>query len=118
MSEKKNSKSLDPNDIEEVELPSRRSALATVGSLIATAVFGAAISAPSEAEACRRRTGITDRDPSDGVGRGRTGLTDRDSGDEAQCGRGAARVRPSRRRCTDSDTGRRMDGVGRGRHCQ
>lgn len=119
MSDKKVSKSLDPNDIEEVELPSRRSALATVGSLIATAVFGAAVSAPSEAEACRRRTGITDRDPSDGVGRGRTGLTDSDSGDEAQCGRGGGgRMRPPRRRCTDSDTGRRMDGVGRGRHCR
>ncbi|MBI5517335.1 MAG: hypothetical protein HY909_26415 [Deltaproteobacteria bacterium] len=107
----KTPKSLDPEDIEEVPQVNRRSALASVGALLAGAVFGAGVLAPSEAEACRRRTGRTDRDPSDGVGRGHTGLTDGDSGDEAGCGRGR-RVR--RRRCTDSDP---RDRPGRGVNC-
>lgn len=104
--------SLDDSDIVEVERPSRRSAIARVGALVASAVFGAAALTPGEAEACRRRTGRTDSDPNDGVNRGRTGLTDSDSGDEAQCGRGS-RSR-GRRRCTDSDPN---DGVNHGRHC-
>lgn len=113
---------LTDDDIVEVERPNRRSALAAIGASVA-AVFGATVLAPSEAEACRRRTGRTDSDPSDGVGRGHTGLTDSDSGDEAQCGRGnryvAPRVRSRRRSgCTDSDSGPGADGVGQGRFCR
>ncbi|MFO0628616.1 MAG: hypothetical protein U0325_23785 [Polyangiales bacterium] len=113
---------LTDDDIVEVERPNRRSALAAIGASVA-AVFGATVLAPSEAEACRRRTGRTDSDPSDGVGRGHTGLTDSDSGDEAQCGRGsryvAPRVRYRRRSgCTDSDSGPGADGVGQGRFCR
>jgi hypothetical protein len=76
----KNQGTLDDNDIEEVAQPTRRSALATVGAALAGAVFGAAVLTPGEAAACNRRTGRTDSDPSDGVGRGRTGLTDSDAG--------------------------------------
>ncbi|MBL8603318.1 MAG: hypothetical protein JNK72_15445 [Myxococcales bacterium] len=109
-------RSLDDADITTESTPStRRSALAVVGAAIATAVFGAVVATPSEAEACRRRTGVTDRDPSDGVGRGHTGLTDSDSGDEARCGRGS--TRRVRRSCTDSDGGRYADRPGRGRRC-
>lgn len=114
------SQSLNPEDIEEVPTTSRRSALAAVGGMVAAAVTGAVVLTPSEAEACRRRTGRTDSDPQDGVGRGRTGLTDSDSGDESQCGRGGRGyrvIRTRRRGCTDSDGGRFADGVGRGRHC-
>jgi hypothetical protein len=110
-------KSLEMSDIEEIDAPSRRSALSTVGALIATAVFGAAVSAPSESEACPRRTGRTDSDPSDGVNRGRTGITDSDTGrraDSPQCGRRSA---PAARGCTDSDTGSGADTPGHGRHC-
>lgn len=129
MSEKHDSqgapRSLDDADITTDNTPStRRSALAVVGAAIAAAVFGAVTTAPSEAEACRRRTGITDSDGgryADGVGRGHTGLTDSDSGDEARCGRGGGgggrTVYRRRRSCTDSDGGRFADGVGRGRHC-
>lgn len=106
---------LSDDDIVEVSRPSRRSAITRVGAFVAAAVFGATALTPGEAEACRRRTGRTDSDPSDGVNRGRTGLTDQDSGDEAQCGRGS-RSR-SRRRCTDSDSGPGADGVNHGRHC-
>ncbi len=118
--ETEDSKSLDAGDIEDVATTSRRSALAAVGATVA-AVTGAVLLSPSEAEACRRRTGRTDSDPQDGYGRGRTGLTDSDSGDESQCGRGGGGyrvVRPRRRSCTDSDGGRFADGVGRGRHCR
>jgi hypothetical protein len=113
---------LTDDDIVEVERPNRRSALAAIGASVA-AVFGATVLAPSEAEACRRRTGRTDSDPSDGVGRGHTGLTDSDSGDEAACGRGSRYVAPrirTRRRsgCTDSDSGPGADGVGQGRFCR
>lgn len=112
-------KTLELSDIEEVERPSRRTALSTVGALLATAVFGAAVTAPSEAEACQRRTGRTDSDPSDGVNHGRTGLTDADSGDAAQCGRGGRRGGGGRRRrsCTDRDSGPGADQPGQGRHC-
>lgn len=99
---------LDDQDIVELEPTTRRSALAGVGAFIATAVFGATVLAPAESEACRRRTGRTDSDPSDGVGRGRTGLTDSDSGDQANCGRGS-RGRRRRRTCTDSDSGAGSD---------
>jgi hypothetical protein len=103
-------RSLDDSDIEDVAQPSRRSALAAVGAAVAGAVFGAVMLSPSEAEACRRRTGRTDADPQDGAGRGRTGLTDSDSGDEAQCGRGGgSRARNRRRTCTDSDSGAGSD---------
>ncbi|MGQ0659453.1 hypothetical protein, partial [Sphingosinicella sp.] len=58
-------------------------------------------------------TGVTDRDPTDPVGRGRggTGVTDRDAGTNADPvgrGRGGTGV-------TDSDTGANADPVGRGR---
>lgn len=99
---------LDDSDIEDVSTPTRRSALASVGAVIAGAVFGAAVLTPKESEACRRRTGRTDSDPSDGVGRGHTGVTDSDSGDEANCGRGRGR-RGRVRRCTDSDSGAGSD---------
>lgn len=106
---------LTDDDIVEVERPNRRSALAAIGASVA-AVFGATVLKPEEAEACRRRTGRTDSDPSDGVGRGRTGLTDSDSGDEAACGRGrGVVVAPSG--CTDRDSGPGADGAGRGRFC-
>ncbi len=112
---------LTDDDIVEVERPNRRSALAAIGASVA-AVFGATVLAPSEAEACRRRTGRTDSDPSDGVGRGHTGINDADSGDEAGCGRGsryvAPRVRTRRSGCTDSDRGPGQDGVGQGRFCR
>ena len=97
---------LDDSDIEDVSTPTRRSALASVGAVIASAVFGAAVLTPKESEACRRRTGRTDSDPSDGVGRGHTGVTDSDSGDEANCGRGR---RGRRRTCTDQDSGQGSD---------
>lgn len=106
---------LNDEDIREVERPDRRGAIAAVGATIA-AVFGATLLLPGEAEACRRRTGITDRDPSDGVGRGRTRITDADRGDQAQCGRGGRRV--IRRSCTDSDRGRFADRPGNGRRCR
>lgn len=110
-------RALEEGDIEDVT-PNRRSALAAIGATVA-AVFGAVVTLPGEAEACRRRTGITDRDPSDGVGRGRTRITDSDSGDEAQCGRGGRRGGPvRRRRCTDSDGGRYADRPGYGRRCR
>jgi len=108
----KNQGTLDDNDIEEVAKPTRRSALGTVGAVLAGAVFGATALTPGEAEACNRRTGRTDSDPSDGVGRGRTGLTDSDSGDQAQCGRrGAGGGGGGRRRrtCTDQDSGQGSD---------
>lgn len=112
---------LTDDDIVEVERPNRRSALAAIGASVA-AVFGATVLAPSEAEACRRRTGRTDSDPSDGVGRGHTGLTDSDSGDEAACGRGsryvAPRGRTRRSGCTDTDSGPGQDGAGQGRFCR
>ncbi len=108
---------LTDDDIVEVERPNRRSALAAIGASVA-AVFGATVLAPSEAEACRRRTGRTDSDPSDGVGRGHTGLTDSDSGDEAGCGRGRRYVAPRRSGCTDSDRGPGQDSPGRGRFCR
>ncbi len=107
---------LNDEDIQEVERPSRRGAIAAIGATIA-AVFGATVLLPGEAEACRRRTGITDRDPSDGVGRGRTRITDADSGDQPQCGRGGRRVN-RRRSCTDSDRGRFADRPGNGRRCR
>lgn len=111
---------LNDDDIVEVERPSRRSALAAIGASVA-AIFGATVLLPGEAEACRRRTGRTDSDPSDGVGRGHTRMTDSDSGDEAGCGRGRRYVAPRvrrRRGCTDSDRGPGQDGVGRGRFCR
>lgn len=112
---------LSDDDIVEVERPNRRSALAAIGASIA-AVFGATVLMPGEAEACRRRTGRTDSDPSDGVGRGHTRLTDADSGDEAGCGRGRRYVPPPRFRrrsgCTDSDRGPGQDRPGMGRFCR
>ncbi|MBI5517333.1 MAG: hypothetical protein HY909_26405 [Deltaproteobacteria bacterium] len=101
-------KSLLPEDIEDAPKVNRRSALTSVGAVLAGAVFGGAVLAPSEAQACRRRTGRTDADPSDGAGRGRTGVSDSDSGDEAGCGRGP------RRRCSDSDS---SDRPGEGVRC-
>ncbi len=53
---------LNDEDIQEVTSVDRRGALAAVGATIA-AVFGATVLLPGEAEACRRRTGVTDRDP-------------------------------------------------------
>ncbi len=109
---------LTDEDIVEVERPTRRSALAAIGASVA-AVFGATVLKTEEAEACRRRTGRTDSDPSDGVGRGRTGLTDADSGDEASCGRGRRVYRRVRRAgCTDSDRGPGQDRPGYGRFCR
>ena len=109
---------LNDDDIVEVERPNRRSALAAIGASVA-AVFGATMLKAEDAEACRRRTGRTDSDPQDGVGRGRTGITDSDSGDEAGCGRGR---RVYRRRvrsgCTDSDRGPGQDSPGNGRFCR
>jgi hypothetical protein len=109
-------------------LVGRRSSLALLGAAL---VGASAVVAPSEAEAQ-----CTDRDPSDRPGRGRgTGVTDRDSGrgaDRAGCGRGGPRTtgitdrdpndpagngRGSRRRCSDSDSGRFADPGGAGRHC-
>jgi hypothetical protein len=104
---------LDDNDIEEVAKPTRRSALGTVGAVLAGAVFGATALTPGEAEACSRRTGRTDSDPSDGVNRGRTGLTDSDAGrgaDSPGCGRrGAGGGGGRRRTCTDQDSGQGSD---------
>lgn len=113
---------LSDDDIVEVERPNRRSALTAIGASVA-AVFGATVLMPGEAEACRRRTGRTDSDPSDGVGRGHTGLSDADAGDEAGCGRGrgryvAPRIQYRRRGCTDSDSGPGADSPGRGRFCR
>jgi len=96
---------LEDSDIVEVSSPTRRSALASVGAVIAGAVFGAAVLAPGEAKACPQRTGRTDSDPSDGAGRGRTNVTDADPSDGANCGRGRAR----RRTCTDQDSGNGSD---------
>lgn len=107
---------LTDEDIVSSERPDRRSAMAAIGASVA-AVFGATLLRPDDAQACRRRTGVTDQDPGDGVGRGHTGLTDADSGDEARCGRGARRTR-SRSGCTDSDSGPGQDGVGYGRFCR
>jgi len=104
---------LNDNDIVEVERPNRRSALGVIGASVA-AVFGAAVLAPSEAEACRRQTNRTDSDPNDGVNHGHTGINDADSGDEAGCGGRSA----PRRGCTDSDSGPGQDGPGRGRFCR
>jgi hypothetical protein len=71
-------------------------------------VVVAATTTNAEAQRC------TDRDPSDGVGRGRRcrrpSCTDRDPQD----GVGRGRRCGPRRRCTDSDP---RDGVGRGRRC-
>jgi|LNFM01.1.fsa_nt_gb hypothetical protein len=106
---------LDEDDVTEVENTSRRSAIARVGAIVASAIFGAAVLTPSEAEACNRVTGRTNSDPSDGVNRGRNGITDADPGDGAQCGRG--RARRGRRSCTDSDSGAGGDRPGRGRNC-
>lgn len=96
---------LEDSDIVDVSAPTRRSALASVGAVIAGAVFGAAVLAPGEAKACPQRTGRTDSDPSDGAGRGRTNVTDADPSDGANCGRGRAR----RRTCTDQDSGNGSD---------
>lgn len=108
---------LTDEDIVATERPSRRSAIAAIGASVA-AVFGATLLRTEDAEACRRRTGRTDSDPSDGVGRGHTGLTDSDSGDEAGCGRGRRVFRRRRSGCTDSDAGPGADGVGYGRFCR
>lgn len=110
---------LSDEDIVSSERPDRRSALSAIGASVA-AVFGAIVLRPDDANACRRRTGRTDSDPQDGVGRGRTGLTDSDSGDEAGCGRGRRtyRSRPRRSGCTDQDSGPGADGVGYGRFCR
>lgn len=103
---------LDDDDIEDVSLPTRRSALVSVGAALVGAVFGAGVLSPQEAEACPNRTGRSDRDPSDRVSYGRTGLTDRDPSDAAYCGGGRGRVRTrGRRRCTDRDLGRGSDPV-------
>lgn len=62
---------------------------------------------------------ITDRDPSDPVGRGRgggSGITDRDAGPGADpAGRGRGATLPSDAGVTDSDTGAGADPIGRGR---
>ena len=72
-------------------------------TMAAAVVTTAATVQPAEAQRC------TDRDPSDGVGRGRwcrrRGTTDRDPSDRP--GRGI--------RCTDRDP---SDGRGRGRWCR
>jgi hypothetical protein len=66
-----------------------------------------------------RPSGCSDRDPSDPVGRGRrcgarpSGCSDRDPNDPVGRGRHCGR----RRSCTDRDTGRYSDPVGRGRRC-
>ena len=100
---------LEDSDIVDVSAPTRRSALASVGAVIAGAVFGAAVLAPGEAKACPQRTGRTDSDPSDGAGRGRTGHSDRDSGSQQdQAGHGVC----AERGVSDSDPD---DGAGRGR---
>lgn len=58
-----------------------------------------------------RRSGITDRDPTDAPGRGRgTGITDRDPSDPPGRGRGTSRTG-----ITDGDVGRVADPVGNGR---
>jgi len=103
----KNQGTLDDSDIEEVAQPTRRSALTSVGAALAGAVFGAAVLAPGEAKACANRTGRTDSDPSDGVGRGRSGITDSDPSDGVNCGRGRRGGR--RRTCTDQDSGQGSD---------
>jgi hypothetical protein len=110
MTDKNDSKLTLPNtledgDIQDVSNPTRRSALASVGAVVAGAVFGAAVLSPSEAKACPQRTGRTDSDPSDGAGRGRTNVTDADPSDGANCGRGRGR----RRTCTDQDSGNGSD---------
>lgn len=104
----KNQGTLNDDDIEEVSSPTRRSALAAVGAALAGAVFGAAVLLPREAKACPNRTGRTDSDPSDGVGRGHTGFTDADPSDGVNCGRGR-RARGRVRRCTDQDAGAGSD---------
>ena len=95
---------LDDSDIEDVSNPTRRSAIASVGAVIAGAVFGAAVLSPGEAKACPQRTGRTDSDPSDGVNRGRTNVTDSDPSDGVNCGRGRRT-----RTCTDQDSGQGSD---------
>jgi hypothetical protein len=114
--------SLSDDDVTDVERTTRRGALAKVGALFAGAVFGAAALSTKTAEACDRVTGRTDSDSGasgDSPNHGRTNVTDSDPQDGASCGRGSrARGRTSRpRSCTDSDSGPRADGAGRGRRC-
>ncbi len=104
---------LDPEDIKDEPRGDRRAALTAIGAAFLGAL--GAVVVPSEAMACRRRTGITDRDPSDGVGHGHTGLNDSDPGDEGGCGRRGGGT--ASRGCTDSDAGPGADGAGQGRHC-
>ena len=69
------------------------------------------------------RAQVTDRDPTDPVGRGRggsgdpgrTGITDRDPSDPVGRGRGGGGGYGSRTGITDSDSGPGADPVGRGR---
>ena len=82
-----------------------RRVLALRIAAVGGAVAGIAATEPASAQ------GITDRDPSDGPGRGRgTGITDRDPSDGPGRGRGTGTPRASG--ITDRDP---SDGPGRGR---
>jgi hypothetical protein len=80
---------------------SRRSFVALVTGAAASGLIGGSAKAQS---------GRTDSDSNDRANYGYSGFTDGDSNDRSGHGRGNGS-------CTDSDTGKNADGVGRGRRC-
>ncbi len=112
---------LSDDDIVEAPETDRRGAMRFLG----IAALGAAVAAffgntqEAEAQSCTDHDSGSYADPG---GRGRhcrsryrTGVTDRDPNDGVGAGRGYRR--PVRRRCTDHDSGSYADPGGRGRHC-
>ena len=97
---------LDDNDIGDVSLPTRRSAPDLGGRRPRGGRVRRRRARARRGEGLSNRTGRTDSDPSDGVGRGRSGITDSDPSDGVSCGRGR---RGGRRTCTDQDSGRGSD---------
>jgi hypothetical protein len=109
--DKKSLKTLTDEDIVTTDHGlNRRSALRAIGAVAVGAVAAAVVLRPGEAAA------QTDRDPSDGVGRGYTGVTDGDAGGNADRPGHGRRRRVVRRRTgfTDRDAGPRTDGTGYG----
>ncbi|MFN2259967.1 MAG: twin-arginine translocation signal domain-containing protein [Parasphingopyxis sp.] len=97
----------------------RRSFLRRVGATAGVGALGIITGATA------LRAQVSDSDTgrnADPVGRGRTGVTDTDSTDAV--GRGQASDNDTgrnadgvRARCSDSDSGRNADPAGRGQHC-
>lgn len=116
--DKKELKTLTDEDIVAEAPVNRRSALGLLGGLAIGSTIAAVLAHPGEAQAvCRRRTGRTDSDSgpnADGAGCGHTGITDSDPSDGVGFGRGGRRTARRRTGFTDRDSGPGADGAGYG----